>query len=180
MASVVPLIPWAQLHISGMSFTYNPHRMIFNKVVDCEQVLPDGTRVPIEDEKLYRVVTGLYCGQMLGAVNDQSFGILEITPRDANGNPITDLEAYILHHKDGREVKEWYAIASYIESMGTISDLYAAPDGRKVVDNSLNPIALLKHANWITIVVLAVVLVLIALVVLVVRVVVRKVKKNQK
>lgn len=179
-ASVVPLIPWAQLHISGMSFTYNPHRMIFNKVVDCAQVLPDGTRVAIEDDKLYRVVTGLYCGQMLGAVNDQSFGILEITPRDEQGNPITDLEAHILHHKDGREVKEWYAIASYIESMGTISDLYAGTDGRKVVDNSLSPIALLKNANWITMVVLVVVLVLILLVVLIVRVIVRKVKKNKK
>lgn len=178
-ASVVPLMPSAQLYFSGMTFTFNPNRMIFNKVTDCAQVLPDGSLAEIEDDKLYRVVTGLYCGQMLGMVNDQSFGILEITPRDADGNPITDLEAHILHNADGSEVKEWYAIASYLQSMGTVSDLYAGTDGRKVIDNSMSPVALLKNANWITMVVLAVVLVVILLVVLIVRVVVRKVKKNK-
>ena len=173
-ASVVPLMPSAQLYFSGMTFTFNPNRMIFNKVTDCAQVLPDGTLAEIEDEKLYRVVTGLYCGQMLGMVNDQSFGILEITPRDADGNPITDLEAHILHNADGSEVKEWYAIASYLQSMGTVSDLYADTDGRKIIDNSMSPVALLKNANRITLTVLAVVLVVIALVVLIVVVIVRK------
>ena len=179
-ASVVPLMPSAQLYFSGMTFTFNPNRMIFNKVTDCAQVLPDGSLAEIEDEKLYRVVTGLYCGQMLGMVNDQSFGILEITPRDADGNPITDLEAHILHNADGSEVKEWYAIASYLQGMGTVSDLYAGTDGRKIIDSSMNPVALLKNANWITLVVLAVILVVVLLVVLIVRVVVRKVKKNKK
>lgn len=179
-ASVVPLMPSAQLYFSGMTFTFNPNRMIFNKVTDCAQVLPDGSLADIEDEKLYRVVTGLYCGQMLGMVNDQSFGILEITPRDADGNPITDLEAHILHNADGSEVKEWYAIASYLQGMGTVSDLYAGTDGRKIIDSSMNPVALLKNANWITLVVLAVILVVVLLVVLIVRVVVRKVKKNKK
>ena len=177
-ASVTPLMPSAQLYFSGMTFTFNPNRMIFNKVTDCAQVLPDGSLAEIDDEKLYRVVTGLYCGQMLGMVNSQSFGILEITPRDAQGDPITDLEAHILHNADGSEVKEWYAIASYLQSMGTISDLYAGTDGRKIIDSSMNPVALLKNANWITLVVLAVILIVIALVVLIVRVVVRKAKKN--
>ncbi|MBQ3009804.1 MAG: bifunctional metallophosphatase/5'-nucleotidase [Oscillospiraceae bacterium] len=176
-ASVVPLMPSAQLYFSGMTFTFNPNRMIFNKVTDCAQVLPDGSLAKIEDEKLYRVVTGLYCGQMLGMVNDQSFGILEITPRDADGNPITDLEAHILYNADGSEVKEWYAIASYLQSMGTISEDYGDIQGRKVIDDSVNPVALLKNANWITMVVLAVILAVILLVVLIVRVIVRKVKR---
>lgn len=179
-ASVTPLMPSAQLYFSGMTFTFNPNRMIFNKVTDCAQVLPDGSLAEIEDDKLYRVVTGLYCGQMLGMVNSQSFGILEITPRDAEGNPITDLEAHILHNADGSEVKEWYAIASYLQSMGTISDLYAGTDGRKIIDSSMNPVALLKNANRITLAVLAVILVVVLLVALIVRVVVRKVRKNKR
>ena len=65
----------AQLYPAGMTWTYNPNRMIFNKVTGCAQVLPDGTQVPIENDKLYRVVTGLYSGQMLGAVNGKSFGL---------------------------------------------------------------------------------------------------------
>lgn len=179
-ASVTDLMGAAQLYYTGMTFTYNPNRMIFNKVTDCAQVMPDGTQVEIEDSKLYRVVTGLYCGQMLGAVNSQSFGILTITPRDRDGNEITDLEAYILHDAEGNELKEWYAIASYLQDMGTVSEEYAGTDGRKIVDNSKNPVALLKNANWITLLVLAIVLVVILLVALTVRVIVRKGKKNRK
>lgn len=177
-ASVTSLMPAAQLYFTGMEFTFNPNRMIFNKVTDCAQVLEDGTRVEIEDEKLYRVVTGLYCGQMLGAVNSQSFGILTITPRDANGNEITDLEDFIVHDPYGNEIKEWYALASYLEHMGTISGQYSQTEGRKVVDESWNPIKLLKNANWITMVVLAVVIVLLLLIGLIVRIVVRRRRKK--
>lgn len=179
-ASVTPLMPSAQLYFSGATFTFNPNRMIFNKVTDCALVREDGSLAEIEDDRLYRVVTGLYCGQMLGMVNSQSFGILEVTPRDENGEPITDLEAHIVHSADGAEVKEWYAIASYLQSMGTVSDLYADVDGRKVIDSSMSPAALLKNANWITLTVLAVALVLILLVVVIVRVIVKRVKKNRK
>lgn len=179
-ASVVPLMPSAQLYFSGATFTFNPNRMIFNKVTDCALVKEDGSLEEIEDDKLYRVVTGLYCGQMLGMVNSQSFGILEVTPRDEHGEPITDLEAYIIHNADGAEVKEWYAIASYLQSMGTVSEDYGDVSGRKIIDRSLSPVALLKNANWITLTVLAVALVLILVVVLLVRVIVKKVKKNRK
>ena len=173
-ASVTPLMSAAQLWGSGMTWTFNPHRMIFNKVTDSAQVLPDGSRVPIENDKLYRVVTGLYSGQMLGAVNGKSFGILTITPKDAGGNPVTDFERQIIHSRDGAEVKEWYALASYLRSMGTVDTRYAAPEGRKVLAPSWNPISLLKHPNWITLLVLAVVLLVVLAVVLMVRKVLRR------
>ena len=177
-ASVTPLMGSAQLYFSGASFTFNPNRMIFNKVTDCALVREDGTREEIKDDELYRVVTGLYCGQMLGLVNSQSYGILEVTPRDADGNPITDLEAHIIHNADGEEVKEWYAIASYLESMGTVSEDYGDVSGRKVIVDSKSPIALLKNANWVTLTVIGVVLLLILLIVLIVRLVVKLIRKR--
>ena len=129
-ASVTPLMPEAQLYGAGMGWSLNPHRLIFNKVTGCWQALEDGKRVPIEDGRLYRVVTGLYCGQMLGTVNGQSFGILGITPRDEHGAPVEDLEARIVHNAGGAEVKEWYALASYLQSMGTVDERYAAPEAQ--------------------------------------------------
>ena len=152
----------------GMTWTWNPRRMIFNKVTDCAQVLPDGSAVPIDDDRLYRVVTGLYTGQMLGTVNDQSFGILAITPKDAQGNVITDYEEHIIYNPNGSEVKEWYALASYLQSMGEVDGRYAAPEGRKVEHATWNPLSLLKNLNlfgWLA--VLAAVLVLAAVVFLV-------------
>ena len=167
-ASVTALMPEAQIYGSGMTWTWNPRRMIFNKVTDCAQVLPDGSAVPIDDDRLYRVVTGLYTGQMLGTVNDQSFGILAITPKDAQGNVITDYEEHIIYNPNGSEVKEWYALASYLQSMGEVDGRYAAPEGRKVEHATWNPLSLLKNLNlfgWLA--VLAAVLVLAAVVFLV-------------
>jgi len=178
-ASVQPLMSAAQLYFNGMTFTFNPHRMIFNKVTDCAQVLEDGSRVPIDDDRLYRVVTGMYCGQMLGAVNGKSFGILSITPRDAAGQPIENLDDHIVYNPDGTEVKEWYALASYLQEMGTVDQRYAAPEGRKVVDPSWNPVKLLQGANYITIIVLAVVLLLVILIILVVRAIRRAVRRRR-
>ena len=168
-ASVTPLMSAAQLYGSGMKWSFNTHRMIFDKVTDCAQILPDGTEVPIQDDKLYRVVTGLYSGQMLGTVNGKSFGLLTITPRDENGQPVEDLEQYIIHGPGGEEVKEWYALASYLRSMGTVDGRYAAPEGRKIVSRSWNPIELVRSPGWITLTALAVVLLVLVLAVLLIR-----------
>ena len=168
-ASVTPLMSAAQLYGAGMTWTFNPHRMLFDKVTDCAQVLEDGRTVPLEDDRLYRVVTGLYSGQMLGAVNDKSFGLLTITPKDEQGVPVTDFEARILHNADGTEVKEWYALASYLQSMGMVDARYAAPEGRKVVNASWNPIALLKNPGGTTIFALLLALAAVLIVILALR-----------
>ena len=178
-ASVTSLMPAAQIYGAGMTWTWNPHRILLNRVNDCAQVLPDGTTVPLEDDKLYRVVTGLYTGQMLGTVNDQSFGILTITPKDAQGNEVTNFEDQIIYTPNGSELKEWYALATYLQSMGTVDGRYAAPEGRKVEDLSWNPINLLKGLNligWIALVVCLAVLALIMFIVY--RLVTRKSRRH--
>lgn len=173
-ATVAALMPSVQLYASGMTWSYNTRRMLFNKVTSGAQVLEDGTQVELEKDRLYRVVTGLYSAQMLGTVREQSFGLLSIVPKDAQGNEITDFEAHIVKNSNGSEVKEWYALASYLEELEQVPERYAAPEGRKVVISSWNPVELLKSPNWITLLVLALILVVIAAVVLVIRAVVRR------
>lgn len=173
-ASVTPLMTAAQLFCSGVQYSFNTNRMIFDKVDEAVLVRPDGVTEPIVDDQLYHVVTGLYLGQMLGAVEDSSFGILSVTPRDAQGNPIStqQLEEHILLDEQGKEVKEWYAIAAYLASMGGEMDQrYGQTDGRKLVYASWNPVSLLKHAGLPTAVAVLALFVVILLVVLVVWVV---------
>ena len=184
-ASVPPLMSAAQLFYSGVKYSFNTNRMIFDKVDYVELVRKDGVTEPIVDDQLYHVVTGLYIGQMLGAVEDTSFGILTVTPRDAQGNPIAveQLEDYILHDAQGAEVKEWQAVAGYLESMGGEMDpKYGQTDGRKYVYASWNPVSLLKNAGLPTAVaILALVLVLVLLIVVVLLVrkrILRRVRKN--
>ncbi|WP_346011435.1 bifunctional metallophosphatase/5'-nucleotidase [Pseudoflavonifractor capillosus] len=184
-ASVPPLMSAAQLFYSGVKYSFNTNRMIFDKVDHVELVRKDGVTEPIVDDQLYHVVTGLYIGQMLGAVEDTSFGILTVTPRDAQGNPIAvdQLEDYILHDAQGAEVKEWQAVAGYLQSMGGEMDpKYGQTDGRKQVYASWNPVSLLKNAGLPTAVaILALVLVLVLLIVVVLLLrkwILRRVRKN--
>lgn len=149
-ASVTPIMPAAQLYCSGVEYSFNTHRMFFNRVTKA-LVEEDGGFSEIEDERLYRVVTGLYSAQMLGTVKDKSMGLLSLEPKDEAGRPITDFSAHILRDGAGNELKEWYALASYLESFGQegLPARYARSDGRKAVSHSYNPIQLLQNLNWI-------------------------------
>lgn len=182
-ASVYPLMHSAQLFCSGAEYSFNTNRMIFNKVDYAMLRRNDGTLEAIDDEKLYRVVAGMYAGQMLGSVKASSFGLLSITPRDADGNPIAteNLVNYVVRDENGNPVKEWYAIASYLEQMGGNMDgQYSQTDGRKVVYSSWNPVNLLRNANPFTYILIAVLAVLILVIVLISRAVMRRIRRGKK
>lgn len=182
-ASVSDFMTTARLYCSGLNFTYNPHRLLLNKVTDvCLE--DDGQRVALEDDKLYRIVADLYSGQMLSAVTDMSYGVLSIVPKYADGTPITDFEDVIIT-ENGRELKAWDSIARYMASfsdtdgdgIANVPAYYSTTHGRKLVDTSRSPLALLKNPNKFTAVyagLLAVALLLIVLVVLLIRKLVKK------
>lgn len=178
-ASVTPLMPPAQIHLSGITFTWNSHRLIFNKVSSCGIQTAHGGMEALEDDKLYRVVTGLYCAQMLSAVQSQSFGLLSITPKYADGTPVSNFDDCILYDQSGNEIKEWYALASYIQSFpgGEIPARYenSACVSRKVQSDSWHPAALLRGANRLTMAALCIAIVLILLIVLLIRWVIRRI-----
>jgi 2',3'-cyclic-nucleotide 2'-phosphodiesterase (5'-nucleotidase family) len=107
-ASVQPLMSSAQLFMSGAVYSFNQNRMIFNKVDYARLQRDDGTLEKIENDKLYFVVAGMYMGQMLGSVEETSMGILTVTPRDEQGNPIAveDLVNYVVKDENGNPLKE--------------------------------------------------------------------------
>lgn len=180
-ASVYPLMHSAQLFMSGVEYSFNTNRMIFNKVDHAMFRRDNGMLEQINDEELYRVVCGMYMGQMLGSVEKTSFGLLTITPRDENGDPIdvAGLSDYVVKDENGNSVKEWYAIASYLQNMGEIMDeQYAQTDGRKVVYSSLNPVKLFRNANKFTYILLGILAVLIFVVSLIARVVIRRIRRK--
>ena len=186
-ASVSDFMTTARLYCSGLNFTYTPHRLLLNKVTDvCLE--DDGQRVALEDDKLYRIVADLYSGQMLSAVTDMSYGILSIVPKYADGTPVTDFEDVIIT-ENGRELKAWDSIARYMASfadtdgdgIANVPAYYSTTHGRKLVDTSRSPLALLKNPNKFTAVyagLLAVAVLLIVLVVLLIRKLVKKARRR--
>ncbi|MCL1795706.1 MAG: 5'-nucleotidase C-terminal domain-containing protein [Clostridia bacterium] len=178
--SVSRLMSAAQLYPSGVCWTYNPNRLILNRVTDVWIDRGDGIREEIDDAKLYRIVTSLYCAQMLSAVEGRSFGLLSIAPKNSDGSAMVDFEANIIRDGEGREVKEWTAIAGYLASMGVISDSYGAVEGRKVSVPDASIGAILSRPNKIGMIAIAVVLALLLLIVLVVYLLITGKKRREK
>ncbi|MDD6057416.1 MAG: bifunctional UDP-sugar hydrolase/5'-nucleotidase [Clostridiales bacterium] len=186
-ASISDYMTTARLSISGMSFTFNPNRMILNKVTEISLVGEGETRIELEKDKLYRVVADLYSGQMLSAVTDMSYGLLSIVPKYADGTPIENFEDAIIL-ENGAELKAWDAIARYMESfpdtdgdgIGNVPEYYAAHHGRKVVEDSTRLGDLIKSPNRYAGMILAIVLILLLVLVLLVILVVKLIKRSKK
>ena len=187
-ASVTPIMPAAQLYMSGAKYAFNTKRMFFNRIYDT--ALTDvtfhetgmGNAYEIDDNALYRVVTGMYSAQMLGTVKSKSMGLLSLEPKQADGAPVTDFADCILYDEDGNELKEWYALAAYLEQFGEdgLPDRYADPaNGCKQVSDSFAPGQLLAGWNGITWVVLGIVLLSLALILLLIRSLRRRIRRKK-
>lgn len=187
-ASVTPIMPAAQLYMSGAKYAFNTKRMFFNRVYDA--ALTDvtfdesgtGNAYEIDDNALYRVVTGMYSAQMLGTVKSKSMGLLSLEPKQADGTPVTDFADCILYDANGNELKEWYALAAYLEQFGEdgLPDRYADPaNGCKQVSHSFTPGQLLAGWNGITWVVLGIILLILALLLLLIRSLRRRIRRKK-
>ena len=183
--SVSTLMKEARLYVSGLSYTYNPSRLILNRVTDVQLMGPNGTLSELDDSKLYRVIGGLYSCQMLGEVESRSFGLLKIVPKDAEGRPIVDFEEHIVY-SNGVELKEWVALADYLASFDRVNGTAQVPEyynqlhQRKIEDTSKSLINLLKSPNKIFFIVLGAGVLVLAILIFVPLFIVRKVRRARR
>lgn len=173
-ASVSLIMSVARLYSSGLEYSYNPNRIILNRAVDVK--FDNGTEiVELQDDQLYSVVADLYSCKMLGSVKEKSYGLLEIVPKDAEGNEIVNFEEHIIYD-NGKEVKAWYALTSYIDSFENdeIPAYYSKVQGRKTEVNNWNPVEIFKQPNKVFWIIACVVIVVACTFALVFRIVRRK------
>ncbi len=154
------------LQVSGVQFIYNPRRMIFDRI----------TEIRIGDEKngyrlldysesnrnLLRIGADIYNATFLKVIGNFTWHVLDIVPKDRDGNPIDDLKTMRLDsdkQKPGiQELKEWKAVMEYIKSfpdtdgdgLPNVPDKYRNKLGRNVIEASLNPYKLLKRGTYVT------------------------------
>lgn len=187
-ASIAPIMKPAQLYISGLKYSFNPRRLIFNRVTMVQIQKPDGTIEEIDDNKLYRVVVGLYSAQVLSIVGEKSFGLLSIQPKTRDGSIITDFEAQIITDtSSGRnnEIKEWLAIARYLQSFEKLNgvpmvpEYYCQTQGRKIVETESDIFSLLSNPNRIALVAYGAILLIFIIILFIIFTIIRR-KKNRR
>ena len=154
------------IQVSGAKFTYNPHRMIFDRVTEIRLGDEENGYLQLDYSKsnrtLIRIAADIYNATFLKVIGDFTWQILKIVPKDSNGNPIDDLKRMRVDadiQKPGiQELKEWQAVIAYIQSftdtnangLPNVPDKYRDKLGRNIVEASWNPYQLLKGGNYIT------------------------------
>lgn len=185
-ASLADFKPDFRLYGSGVSYTFNPHRLFLNRVTEIKLRNPNGTYENIEDERLYRCVTGLYSLQMLAALQEASHGLLAVTPCGSDGAPITDYSEHIIYDAGGNELKEWKALASYLESfpkengVAVVPAYYQTTHDRIIIEDSAKIIDLVKQPNTFALILLGAALAILLLLVLVVRSIIKKIRRPRR
>ena len=154
------------LQVSGARFTYNPNRMLFDRITEIWLGDEETGYEPLDysdsNRTLVRIVADIYNATFLKVIGDFTWHILDIVPKDRHGNPIDDLKAVRLDAnklKPGvQELKEWKAVLKYIKNFAdtdgdglpNVPDKYRGKLGRNVIDASWNPYKLLKRGTYVT------------------------------
>jgi len=110
---------------SHLLISYDPDGGIFRKVKKLELTDINGKISEIstlkEDKRLYSIVANSYMLDFVGIIKKQSFGLINVVPKDGNGNPVSDMDMAIVDFDDSQpgiqEGKEWLALVRYLQQM---------------------------------------------------------------
>jgi 5'-nucleotidase/UDP-sugar diphosphatase len=181
------------LHVSGLRVTYNPHRMIFDRVTGISIGDDENGYVPLDysssNHKLYRVAANLYNATFLKIVGGFTMNALTIVPKDRYGKPVDDIAATLVDADPGKpgiqEAKQWIGLIEYVRSFGvsgrsllpSIPETYKGRQARIIREPSWNPLYLVKSGNYLTVIGAGAVAIAAGLVVLIAVFIVRKIRK---
>jgi len=130
-------------YYSGIKVEYNPEGGLLKKIKKIEIVRTGANNVNVDFSKknktLYSVTADSYMLGFIGIIKKMSFGLINVVPKDINGNRVTDMNTAVIDMNESlegiQEGKEWLALIEYLGNMKDtngdgIPDLdpkYAAP-----------------------------------------------------
>jgi 5'-nucleotidase / UDP-sugar diphosphatase len=131
----------AHLQISGMRFFYRADAPPFQRVQNVDVEDDSGGFSPLAEDRLYRVCTNLNMFLMRKFLQQASGGQISFVPKDTQGVPVSVLQSLVAHSQTllrAPELKEWVALAMYLQSMrvdgetkpGELSGAYRTPQQR--------------------------------------------------
>ena len=148
--------------LSGLEARYHPSRPPLDRIYDIALVTDDGQRHPLDRDTLYPVVVSTFLYESFPLIGTVSHGLVTVVPRDAEGEPITDLTEHLLDADPStpgiQEVKEWMALVDLVatfpdadgDGIPEVPTRYTdEPAPRLIADPSWSLGALLGNSTWI-------------------------------
>ncbi len=116
-------------YFSGLKVETNPDGGLLNKIRKVSIILPDGSVKDVDFSKknqtLYSVTANSYMLQFIGIIKKMSFGLINVSPKDIDGEKITDMKNAVIDmdtSKSGiQEGKEWLALIEYLQMMNDLN-----------------------------------------------------------
>ena len=121
--------PGNYCYYSGIRVETDPGGGLLKKIKKIDIVSSEGSVKNVDFSKknttLYSVTANSYMLQFIGIIKKMSFGLINVVPKDATGNMITDMKNAVIDMDETRigvqEGKEWLALMEYLNSMKDIN-----------------------------------------------------------
>lgn len=118
-------VPKYYCYYSGLKAEFDPDKGLLNKIRSIEILSEDGKSGRVDfskkNKELYSITANSYTLEFVGIIKKMSFGLINVVPKDASGNPFTDMKDAVidLDETSGsiQEGKEWLALIEYLSEM---------------------------------------------------------------
>ncbi|HRU26752.1 MAG TPA: bifunctional UDP-sugar hydrolase/5'-nucleotidase [Smithellaceae bacterium] len=155
------------MHISGVRFVYNPHRVIYDRVTDIEIGSEEEGYEPLDysegNRTLYRVASNSRTASFLRLAGEETYRFLDVSLKDRRGRAVRNL-AYLRvdenkYNPGIQELKQWRGLIEYVQSFKD-TDGDGVPDmpekyrdklDRIVARPSWNPVSLISRPTLPTV-----------------------------
>jgi len=122
-------------YIGGISFSYNPKRMIYNRATDIMLYTKERTYDALSEDTLYYVVGTESVFSMFHYLSERTFHLLNIQPKDATGTPISDYSGRLIMGAEG------------FQTVGSVYHAYLTQDISQTITNQATEIFLCNSFN---------------------------------
>jgi 5'-nucleotidase / UDP-sugar diphosphatase len=116
-------------YYSGIRVEYNPDKRLLKKIKKIDIIHADGSMTNVDFERgnttLYSITANSYMLEFIGIIKKMSFGLINVVPKDFEGNKIKSMDSAVIdmdEAKEGvQEGKEWLALISFFSSMKDVN-----------------------------------------------------------
>lgn len=121
--------PGNYCYYSGIRVENDPEAGLLKKIKKIDLINSEGSVENVDfskkNETLYSIAANSYMLQFIGIIKKMSYGLINVVPKDARGNKITDMKNAVIDMDENRngvqEGKEWLALIEYLGSMKDIN-----------------------------------------------------------
>lgn len=115
-------------YYSHLRIDYDPEGRLLNKIRRMEYTAPDGKVTEVntskDDTRLYSIVANSYMLDFVGIIKKMSLGLINVVPKDSQGNPVTDMDLMVMDFNADtpglQEGKEWLALVRYLQQFAPV------------------------------------------------------------